>query len=438
MSKVKRRISLSFTKELIQEIRSEFPRIQSDWRGRKRIFFDNAAGTMMLDRVARAETIARIDRAANECGLDHPSTVYDESRDFDDLVIEGKRALQDLLNAPSYENLTIGGSTTDLIFKVAYAIGHELIGKENIVTTYNEHYANTGPWLELKERKLVKEVRFVKIHKEDATVDLDDLQTLVDKNTAVVSVTGASNLTGTKSPLKEIAKAAKKVGAYYVVDGTQLVPHAPVDVQEIGCDFFIFSGYKFFTSAGGFIYGKGNLFKKLKFYGLFGYGTPYGTLDQAKFASIKAVVDYLVWLSHKVEGKSRNTYSKYTGRKRACKIALDAIEKHEAELSRTMLEGSGKTPGLAKMRHIKLFGIRDAKRVFERDPAFAFTVDGMKEIDVARYLWDKHNVALRFGDLWNMSTKFYKVPTMVRASLVHYNTRQEVLEFLKGVNELAK
>ena len=429
---------MSFTEELIQEIRSEFPRVEADWRGRKRIFFDNAAGTMILDRVARAETIARIDRAANESGLEHPSTVYDESRDFDYLIIDGKKALQDLLNAPHYENITIGGSTTDLIFKVAYAIGRELTGKENIVTTYNEHFANTGPWLELKERKLVNEVRFVKIHKEDATLDMDNFQSLVDKNTAVISVTGASNLTGTKSPLEEISKIANEADAYYVVDGTQLVPHAPVDVQDIDCDFFIFSGYKFFTSAGGFIYGKGDLFKTLRFYGLFGYGTPYGTLDQAKFASIKAVVDYLVWLSHKIDGAPKSSFSKYSGRARACKIAMDAIEKHEKELSRTMMEGSGKITGLAKMRHVKLYGIKDAKRIDERDPAFAFKVDGMKDVDVARYMWDKHNVALRFGDLWNMSTKLYDVPTMVRASLVHYNTEQEICAFLKGLNELAR
>ena len=429
---------MSFTEELIEEIRFEFPRVEADWRGRKRIFFDNAAGTMILDRVARAETAARLDKAANESGLDHPSTVYDESRDFDELVIEGKKALQDLLNAPSYENITIGASTTDLIFKVAYALGRELTGKENVVTTYNEHFANTGPWLELKERKLIKEVRFVKIHKEDATLDMDDFEKQVDKNTAIISVTGASNLTGTKSPLKEISKIAKKAKAYYIVDGTQLVPHAPVDVQDIGCDFFIFSGYKFFTSAGGFIYGKGDLFKKLRFYGLFGYGTPYGTLDQAKFASIKAVVDYIVWLSHKIEGTPKGSFSKYSGRKRACKIALAAIEEYEKELSRLMLEGSGKVPGMTKMPHVKLFGIKDAKRVGERDPAFAFKINWMKDIDAAKYLWDKHNVALRFGDLWNMSTKLYDVPTMVRASLVHYNTKQEVLAFLKGLKEMAK
>lgn len=427
-----------FTEELIQEIRTEFPRVESDWRGRKRIFFDNAAGTMILDRVARAETVARIDKAANESGLDHPSTAYDESKDFDELIIKGKKALRDLLNAPHHENITIGGSTTDLIFKVAYAIGRELTGKENIVTTYNEHFANTGPWLELKERKLVKEIRFVKINKEDATLDMDNFQSQVDKNTAVISVTGASNLTGTKSPLKEISKIANETKAYYVVDGTQLVPHAPVDVQDINCDFFIFSGYKFFTSAGGFIYGKGDSFKTMRFYGLFGYGTPYGTLDQAKFASIKAVVDYLVWLSHKIDVPGKSTFSKYSGRTLSCKIAMNAIEEYEKELSRTILEGSAKIPGLAGMRHVKLYGIKDAKRVDERDPAFAFKVDGMNDMDVAKYLWDKHNVALRFGDLWNMSTKLYKVSTMVRASLVHYNTKNEVYSFLRGLNELAK
>ena len=429
---------MSFTEKLVEEIRLEFPKVEADWRGRKRVFLDNAAGTMILDRVARAETAARLDKAANESGLDHPSTVYDESRDFDELVVEGKKALQDLLNAKSYENITIGASTTDLIFKVAYALGRELTGKENIVTTYNEHFANTGPWLELKERKLVKEVRFVKINKEDATLDMDDFEKQVDRNTAVVSVTGASNLTGTKSPLKEIARIAKKAGAYYVVDGTQLVPHAPVDVQEIGCDFFVFSGYKFFTSAGGFIYGKGDLFKTLRFYGLFGYGTPYGTLDQAKFASIRAVVDYLVWLSHQFAGRPRGNYAKYTGRARACKIALTAIEEYEQELSKLMLDGTVKVPGMSKMSHVELYGIKDSKRVDKRDPAFAFKVKGTKDIDVARYLWDRHNIALRFGDLWNMSTKLYKIPTMVRASLVHYNTKQEVLAFLKGLNEMAK
>jgi cysteine desulfurase/selenocysteine lyase len=267
---------------------------------------------------------------------------------------------------------------------------------------------------------------------------MDNFQSQVDKNTAVISVTGASNLTGTKSPLKEISRIANEAKAYYVVDGTQLVPHAPVDVQDINCDFFIFSGYKFFTSAGGFIYGKGDSFKTMRFYDLFGYGSPYGTLDQAKFASIKAVVDYLVWLSHKIDVPGKSTFSKYSGRTRSCKIAMNAIEEYEKELSRTMLEGSAKIPGLANMRHVKLYGIKNAKRVDERDPAFAFKVDGMNDIDVAKYLWDKHNVALRFGDLWNMSTKLYKVSTMVRASLVHYNTENEVYSFLKGLNELAK
>jgi len=427
-----------FSKELIQEIRAEFPRVEADWRGRKRIFFDNAAGTMVLGRVARAETIARINKAANECDCEAPTTVYDESRDFDELVLKGKKAVQDLLNAPSPENITIGASTTDLIFKLAYAIGKELTGKENIITTDNEHYANVAPWVELKERGLASEVRFVRINKEDGTLDIDHFKSLVDENTKVVSVTGTSNLTGTKSPLKEIGKIAREANAYFIVDGTQCTPHSPIDVQEIDCDFFVFSGYKFFTSAGGFIYGKADLLKTLKIYGLFGHSVPYGTLDQAKFASIDAVLEYLVWLSHQVDDTYRNSFTQYSGRARSAKVAMDAIEKYEKELSRAMLVGSDEVPGLTKMPHVKVYGITDVNRLDERDPAFAFKVHNMEDIEVARYLWEKHSVALRFGDLWNRATKVFGVPTVIRASLVHYNTVEEVYTFLKGLNELAK
>jgi len=427
-----------FNKELIQEIRAEFPRVEVDWRGRKRVFFDNAAGTMVLERVARAETIARINNAANECDCDHPTTVYDESKDFDMLVLEGKKAVQDLLNAPSPETITIGGSTTDLIFKLAYAIGRELTGKENIVTTDNEHYANVAPWVELEKRNLVSEVRFVRINKEDATLDMNHFKSLVDENTRVVSVTGTSNLTGTKSPLKEIEKIAREVDAYFIIDGTQRVPHSAVDVQEIDCDFLVFSGYKFFTSAGAFLYGKEDLLERLEPYGLFGRSVPYGTMDQAKFASIKAVVEYLVWLSHQVSDIYKNTLQQYSGRVRSLKVAMDAIEKYERELSRAMLAGSDGVPGLLEMPHVKVYGVTDLDRLDEREPVFAFKVRNMEDIDVARYLWEKHSVALRVGNLWNRSTKVFGVPTVLRASLIHYNTTEEICTFLKGLNELVK
>jgi len=426
-----------FSKDLIQEIRAEFPRVEADWRGRKRIFFDSAAGSMVLERVAQAETITRINKAANECDCANPTTVYDESKDFDDLVLEGKKAVCDLLNAPSPDTITIGGSTTDVLFKLAYAIGKELTGKENIVTTDNEHYANVAPWVELEERHLAQ-VRFVHINKEDGTLDMEHLKSLVDKNTKVVTVTGTSNLTGTKNPLTEIAKITRKVNAYFVVDGTQRVPHSSVDVQQIDCDFLVFSGYKFFMSAGAFMYGKEGFLKKLNPYDFFGCSIPYGTLDQAKFASIIAVVEYLVWLSRQVGDLYKNAFKQYSGRVRSLKVAMGAIEKYEKELSRAMLAGSDEVPGLAHMPHVKVYGIKDTKRLDERDPAFAFKVSKMKDIDVARCLWEKHSVALRLGDLWNRGIKVFGVPTVLRASLVHYNTAEEVCTFLKGLNELAK
>ena len=427
-----------FSKELIQEIRAEFPRVEVDWRGRKRIFFDNAAGTMVLERVARAETLARINRAANECDCETPTTAYDESRDFDELVLIGRKAVQDMLNAPAPETVTIGPSTTDLLFKLAYAIGKELTGKENVVTTDNEHLANTAPWEELKERKLITEVRYARINKNDGTLDMEHFKSLVDKNTRVITVTGTSNLTGTKSPLEEIKKIARGTDAYFIVDGTQRVPHSAVDVQELDCDFLVFTGYKIFTSAGAFIYGKKGLFKELKIYDLFGHGLPYGTLDQAKFASIEAVVQYFVWLSHQVSELYKNAFKQYSGRVRNVRIAMNAIEKYEKELSKAMLGGNDKIPGLTEMPHVTVYGITDLKRLDERDPAFAFKVHNMKDYDVAKYLWEKHNIAVRLGDLWNRAVKTFGIQTALRASLVHYNTIEEVYAFLKALNDLRK
>jgi selenocysteine lyase/cysteine desulfurase len=200
----------------------------------------------------------------------------------------------------------------------------------------------------------------------------------------------------------------------------------------------IFSGYKFFTSAGAFLYGKEELLKKLRVYDLFGHSVPYGTMDIAKFASIKAVVEYLVWLSHQVNDTYKGSFQQYSGRIRSLKVAMDAVEKYERELSKAMLLGSDETPGLTEMRHVEVYGITDVDRLDQRDPAFAFKVRGMEDIDVAKYLWDKHNVALRFGDLWNRSTRVFGVSSMLRASLTHYNTVEEIYTFLKGLNEIGK
>ena len=425
-----------FDKELMQKIRSRFPRVERDLGNKKRIFFDNAAGSCVLNKVAEAQSKMSLDLSANIHGN------FEESKKGSQLLLEGRKAIADLLNAESPRTIVYGESATSLLFKLSYAIGHELTGKENIVSTFLEHYANVSPWEELKKRHLAADVRYAHLNRKDGTLDMDDFKSLVDHKTKVISVTGSSNLIGTKPSLDEIRKQADKVGAYFVVDGVQRVPHGPIDVQTLGCDFLVFSGYKFYNVRGSFLYGKEELLNSLEPYKIAPASRSppekweWGTQSQTAFAGMIAVIEYLEWLANQVRNSYRGELTTYSGKRRSLKMAMDSIEKHERELSRAMLIGSDAHPGLTRMPEVDVYGIVNEAMFEERDSAFAFKIHNMDDADVDKQLWEKHRIALRTGDLWSKAPEDYGVRSMIRASLVHYNTIDEINTFLKAVSEL--
>ena len=428
--------NIVFSNELTQRIRSQFPRIERDIENKKRIFFDNAAGTCVLCKVAEAQSKVCIDLSANI----HAS--FDESQKGSSLLFEGRKAIADLINASSPLSIVYGESATSLLFKLSYAIGRELSGEENIVTTFLEHYANVSPWEELGRRHLVSEVRYAHLKKEDGTLDMDNLRSLVDKKTRVITVTGSSNLIGTKPPLEEIKKVARKVGAYFVVDGVGRIPHGPVDVQALDCDFLVFSGYKFFNVRGSFLYGKEDLLSRLESYKIAPASKQppekweWGTQSQTAFAGMRAVIEYLVWLADQVGDTYENKFTSYSGRKRSLKVAMNAIEKYEMRLSKAMLIGSDENPGLAGMPDVEVYGITDQDRFEERNSVFAFKIHNMNDEDVDKQLWKKHRIALRTGDLWSKTPEDFGVKSMIRASLAHYNTVDEINTLLRALREL--
>jgi len=270
------------------------------------------------------------------------------------------------------------------MFSLSYAIGKGLTGGENIVATDYEHYANLSPWLELERRGLVEEVRLAGI-KGDGALDINQLVSLVDGKTCVVSASAASNVLGTKTDLESVGSVAREVGAYFVVDAVHHIAHGPMDVQTLDCDFLVFSGYKFFSPHGSFMYGRKECLEELKPYKVKPAPTSppdsweWGTRDQAKFAAIKGVVDHHVWLAERVGGEFGRRLTGYTGRRRALKVALTAVEEYEKGVSRAMLEGVDDAPGLNHMPHVKAYGITDPERVDERDPTFSFEVEGVPQ-----------------------------------------------------------
>ena len=227
---------------LLNEIRSKFPRAGSDVNGRKRIFLDNAAGSLVLKTVADAEAKVILDYFPNI-----GATSWESQKNME-VIDEGRKGVQDLINAEHKESIVTGESATGLFFHLSYTLGKTMKETDNVVITEYEHYANVSPWLELERRGVIKEVRFAKFDEETGMLDIDNLGEISDKNTKIISVAGCSNALGSKTPLDQVGKIARENNSLFAVDGVHTIQHVPVDVQELDCDFFIFSGYKLFPS----------------------------------------------------------------------------------------------------------------------------------------------------------------------------------------------
>ena len=429
--------------ELLSSIRANFPRADTDANGRHRIFFENAAGSLVLRQAAEAEAKARIDCSAN---VDAPSW---ESKRNEEVIFDGRRDVSDFLNASDAYCVVSGESATSLLFHLGYAISKELSGRENVVLTNYEHYANISPWLELERRKLIKEVRFAKFDPRTGLIDLPHLESLVDENTKVISVAGVSNVLGSKTPLNDVLRIAKHASAYTVMDAVHTVAHIPVDVQKTPFDFLVFSAYKLFSRRGSFMCGHSDLLRSLQPYKVLPApedppsNWEMGTRDQSLFASISAVMNYFAWMGGRVEQEERaaGALSGYAGRRRLLKAALTWIEEYERGLSVAMLKGTQGALGLPEIAGVEVYGIADAAQVQSRVPTFTFNIAGADPMEAAKYLWDRHAIAVLaedHGGFYSKTLNTYGKSIAVRASPVHFNTVEEVAVFLRAVEDAAK
>jgi selenocysteine lyase/cysteine desulfurase len=362
----------------------------------------------------------------------------------EEIILKGRRDVRDLMNAPDEDCIVSGESATSLLFQLSYAIGKELTGEGNIVTTEYEHYANLSPWFELERRGLVKEVRLARFDPQNAQLDLSHFESLVDGNTKIISIAGVSNVLGSKSPLDQVLKIAKRTPAYTVLDAVHSVAHIPIDVQKMPFDFVVFSAYKLFSRRGSFMYGRKNLLASLKPYKVLPspeeapLNWEMGTRDQTLFASISAVIDYLEWLGSNVQGQFEEKIVAYSGRRRLLKAALSWIEEYEQVLSLAMLQGTQGQEGLSTIDRVEVYGVTDPAKVNLRVPTFTFNVEDADPRKVAEYLWDKHAIALlaeNGGGFYSRTLKTYRKSIAVRVSPVHFNTTQEIGEFLRALKD---
>jgi cysteine desulfurase family protein (TIGR01976 family) len=359
------------------------------------------------------------------------------SRRSDEIIVAAHTAMADLLNAAAPEEIVFGQNMTSLSFAISRALGCTFKAGDEIVCTVLDHDANIAPWLALEERGVV--VRLADIDAEDCTIDYDHLEGKINERTKIVAVGLASNAVGTLNDVPRIVEMARRVGALVYVDAVQGVPHVPVDVQAIGCDFLACSAYKFFGPHQGILWGRRELLESLTAYKVRPAPNELpakwetGTQSHEGQAGTLAAVSYLQEIGRAHLDLYQAQTSGLTGRRQDLRAAMLAIRDYESQLSRHFLHA------LHELADARLFGIGDPERVDERVPTFSITIPGHTPLELSAALgrqgiatWAGHYYALalveRLGQLQSGG--------MLRIGAAHYNTTDEIDQVITALHEI--
>ncbi|MCB9436798.1 MAG: cysteine desulfurase-like protein [Anaerolineales bacterium] len=407
----------------VQYLRSQFPALQHPMdNGTYPIFLDNPAGTQVPQRVIDAVSHYYTFTNANSGGF------FTTSQQTDAMVKAARRLAADFLNAPHADEIVFGPNMTTLMFSLTRAIGKTLQAGDEIVLTRMDHDANVNPWLLIAaDYGLV--VRWVDIREEDCTLDMGSLEGALSERTKVVATVHAANSMGTINPVEQIAEMAHAVGALYVVDGVQSAPHVPIDVQAIGCDFFLCSAYKFFGPHIGVMWGHHELLESLPAYKVrpakdkAPYRWETGTPSFETIAGTHAALSYLAEIGERYG--DTHSYPAFSGTRRHLKQAMQVLGDYERELVSHLIDG------LQKLGGVTIAGITDSKQYHLRVPTVACVFEGHTPDAVAEYLaqqgiyvWSGNYYAVEIMERLN------RPDGMVRIGLAHYNTHEEIERLL--------
>ena len=413
---MRRSALLIYNYMIINKIRSQFPALSRRVYGKELVYFDNAATSQRVqgsidewNRIS-IESNANIHRAVHRLA-DEATQAYEASRD----------AVRDFLNAEFREEIIFTSGTTAAVNLVAFCFGEAYVREgDEVIVTEAEHHSNMVPWQMMCERKGA--VLKVLPLDDSGHLVLDCLDSLLSERTKIVAVTHISNVLGLVNPIKEIVEIchAKQVPVF--VDGAQGAVHCKVDVQDLDCDFYAFSGHKLYAATGtGVLYGKKKWLEDMPPY--MGGGEMVGTV---KFSGTSYAP-----LPMKYEAGTQNFASVAT-----LKPALDFIEslndndliKYNKEVHDYIMSA------LSSDERIRIYGVPRGTYE-EKISLYSFTVDGVHHEDLALIL-DKMGIAVRSGQMCaEPLMDRFGVTGMLRVSLAPYNTMEEAEYFVKCLDK---
>lgn len=390
----------------IAKIREDFPILKQQVNGHPLIYFDNAATTQKPKSV-----IDLICRLYSENNSNVHRGVHGLSVQMTEMYETARSKIKHYLNAQSEKEIIFTNGATAAINLVAFCLGEIHIKKgDEIIVSEMEHHSNLVPWQIICQRKGAK-LRMIPFD-EDGELLIDDYEKLITSKTKLVAVVHVSNSLGTINPVKKIIAIAHQHDIPVLVDGAQAIAHQQVDVQDMDCDFYAFSGHKMYGPTGtGVLYAKecwlnkmppyqsgGDMIDQVGFeratYNELPFKFEAGTPNYIGFIGLGAAIDYLT------------------------NLGIDEIERYEKELSDYAIHK------LSKIKGLKLYG-----RAKERICNLSFVIDDIPPYDAGVVL-DNMGIAVRVGHhctqpLW----AHYGIEGTIRASLAFYNTKEE-LDFL--------
>ncbi|WNF36463.1 cysteine desulfurase [Bacillaceae bacterium IKA-2] len=393
----------------VQEVRKLFPILDQKVNGNPLVYLDSAATSQKPIQV-----IEKI----NEYYRKYNSNVHRGVHTLGTLATDGyegaREKVKNLINATSTEEVIFTRGTTTAINLVASSYGRAKLGPDDeIVITPMEHHSNIIPWQQVA-RATGATLKYIPLQK-DGTIALADVETTITKNTKIVSVMQVSNVLGSINPVKEIAAIAHRNGAIMVVDGAQSAPHMKIDVQDLDCDFFAFSGHKMCGPTGiGVLYGKKALLNKMDPVEFGGEMIDFVGLQEStwkelpwKFEGGTPIIAGAIGLGAAIDFLEE--------------LGMDAIEKHEHKLAQYALQR------LSEVDDVTVFGPQ------KRAGLVTFNCDDVHPHDVATVL-DTEGIAVRAGHHCAQPLmKWLEVSATARASFYLYNTEEEIDAFVKAL-----
>ena len=399
----------------VNRVREDFPILSREIYGRPLVYLDNGATTQKPRQVVEA----MVDEYYNVNANVHRG-VHFLSQQATDLHEASRETVRRFINARSTSEILFTRGTTESINLLAFSFGEAMVKEgDEVVVSAMEHHSNIVPWQMMCERKGAQ-LRVIPIT-DEGELQLEALEELLHERTRIVCCTQVSNVLGTVNPVKEVVRRAHERNIPVLIDGAQSVPHMKVDVQDLDCDFFAFSGHKVYGPTGvGVLYGKEEWLEKLP---------PYqGGGEMIKNVSFEKTT--YNELPYKFEAGTPDyvaTHALATALDYVSGLGMENIEAHEQELTRYALERMQQIEGM----HI--FG--GAK---ERDAVISFQVGDIHHLDMGTLL-DRLGIAVRTGHhCAEPLMRRLGIEGTVRASFGLYNTKAEVDALVEGIKRIRR